>query len=105
MVLMAGLELPLRAIREQVSSALDLVVHIERLRDGTRRVTQVTEVQGMEGDMIIMQDIFTFEQYGIQNGRVIGQLKSSGLRPRFSEKFVANGIELPSNIFEAGVTL
>jgi pilus assembly protein CpaF len=105
MVLMAGLELPLRAIREQVSSAIDLIIHVERLRDGTRKVTQVTEVQGMEGDMIIMQDVFTFEQYGIQNGRVIGQLKSSGLRPRFSEKFVANGIELPSNIFEAGVTL
>jgi pilus assembly protein CpaF len=105
MVLMAGMELPLRAIREQVASAVELVVHMERLRDGTRKVIQVTEVQGMEGDTIVMQDIFEFEQTGIQNGRVIGQLKSTGLRPKFAEKFAINNIDLPTSIFETGRAL
>ncbi len=101
MVLMAGMELPLRAIREQVASAIDLVVHMERMRDGTRKVIQVSEVQGMEGESIVMQDLFQFEQTGITNGRVVGQLKSTGLRPKFSEKFAINNIELPANIFDA----
>jgi pilus assembly protein CpaF len=101
MVLMAGMELPLRAIREQVASAVDLVVHMERLRDGTRKVVQVSEVQGMEGESIVMQDLFQFEQTGIMNGRVVGQLKSTGLRPKFAEKFAINNIELPANIFDA----
>jgi pilus assembly protein CpaF len=105
MVLMAGLELPLRAIREQVSSAIELVVHMERLRDGSRRVVHVAEVQGMEGDAIVMQDLFLFEQTGIQNGRVIGALKSTGLRPRFADKFAINNIELPLDIFDTGATL
>ncbi|HEX7974646.1 MAG TPA: CpaF family protein [Anaerolineales bacterium] len=100
MVLMAGMELPLKAIREQVASAIDLVVHMDRLRDGTRRVTKVSEVQGMEGESIVMQDLFLFEQTGIQNGRVQGAIKATGLRPKFSEKFIANGIQLPANIFE-----
>jgi pilus assembly protein CpaF len=104
MVLMAGMELPLRAIREQVASALDLIVHVERMRDGTRRVAQVTEVQGMEGDSIILQDLFFFDQTGFQNGRVLGSLKSTGLRPKFSEKFAVNGIELPASIFEVAPT-
>ncbi len=102
MVLMAGMELPLKAIREQVASAIDLVIHMERLRDGTRRVTQVSEVQGLEGDSIVMQDLFVFEQTGVQNGRVLGKLKSTGLRPKFAEKFLVNGIDLPADIFEAG---
>ncbi len=102
MVLMAGLELPLKAIREQVASAIELVVHMERLRDGTRKVVQVAEVQGMEGDSIVMQDIFEFEQTGIQNGRVIGKIKPTGLRPRFTEKFAVNGIEMPIHMFETG---
>ncbi len=105
MVLMAGLELPLRAIREQVSSAIELIVHMERLRDGTRKVVHVAEVQGMEGDTIIMQDLFLFEQTGIQNGRVVGALKSTGLRPKFAEKFAINGIELPAEIFNVGTIL
>ena len=105
MVLMAGLELPLRAIREQVSSAIELVIHMERLRDGTRRVTQVTEVQGMEGDTILMQDLFMFDQTGIVNGRVVGALKSTGLRPRFADKFEINSITLPPEIFNTGATL
>src|SRR5436309_1998004 len=93
MVLMAGMELPLQAIREQVASAIELVVHMDRLRDGTRRVTQVSELQGMEGNSIVMQDLFTFEQTGFQGGRVIGTLKSTGLRPKFADKFVVNNIE------------
>jgi pilus assembly protein CpaF len=105
MVLMAGMELPLRAIREQVASALDLVVHMERMRDGTRKVVKVAEVQGMEGDSIVMQDIFVFEQTGIRNGRVIGELKSTGLRPKFAEKFAVNNIELPAGIFEIDAVL
>ena len=100
MVLMAGFELPLRAIREQVASAIDLVVHVERMRDGTRKVIQVSEVQGMEGESIVMQDLFMFDQTGIQNGRVVGSLKPTGLRPKFAEKFAVNNIELPVEVFE-----
>ena len=105
MVLMAGMDLPLRAIREQISSAVNLVIQVERLRDGTRRVTAVSEVQGLEGDAILMQDVFTFEQTGVQNGRVIGRLKANGLRPLFVEKFNSMGIQLPSNIFDRGEIL
>jgi pilus assembly protein CpaF len=105
MVLMAGLELPLRAIREQVSSAIEMIIHMERMRDGTRKVVHVAEVQGMEGDTILMQDLFLFDQTGIQNGRVVGVLKSTGLRPRFAEKFAINNIELPVDIFTQGTTI
>ena len=99
MVLMSGLELPLKAIREQVASAIDLIVHMGRLRDGTRKVVKVSEVQGMEGESIVMQDLFVFEQTGIQNGRVLGSLQSTGLRPKFADKFEINNIELPADIF------
>ncbi|MCH7662386.1 MAG: CpaF family protein [Chloroflexi bacterium] len=99
MVLMAGMELPLKAIREQVSSAIDLIFHIDRMRDGTRKVVKVTEVQGMEGDTIILQDIFEYIQTGFEHGRVIGELGSTGLRPLFSEKFAAHNIELPEGTF------
>ena len=105
MVLMAGMDLPLRAIREQVASAIDLVIHMERLRDGTRKVVQVAEVQGMEGESVVMQDIFSFEQTGIKNGRVVGELKATGLRPKFSDKFAINNIELPAYIFDIGAKL
>jgi pilus assembly protein CpaF len=101
MVLMAGMELPLQAIREQVASAIELVVHMDRLRDGTRRVTQVSEVQGMEGSSIILQDLFAFKQTGYQGGRVTGDLVSTGLRPKFAEKFAANSIALPADVFAA----
>ena len=100
MVLMAGMDLPLKAIREQVASSIELVIHMERLKDGTRRVVQVSEVQGMESDTIVMQDIFVFHQTGIKNGVVQGSLKPTGLRPRFLEKLVANSIEFADNIFE-----
>jgi pilus assembly protein CpaF len=105
MVLMAGMELPLKAIREQVASAIELIVHMNRMRDGTRKVTQVSEVQGMEGDSIVMQDMFEYEQTGFQNGRVIGQLKSTGLRPKFAEKFAVNNIDIPANIFETSTVV
>lgn len=100
MVLMAGMDLPLKAIREQLSSAIDLIVHMERLRDGTRKVVQVSEVQGMEGDNIVMQDIFLFEQAGLRSGRVVGTLETTGLRPKFAEKFAVNNIELPPDTFQ-----
>jgi len=100
MVLMAGLDLPLRAIREQLASAFELIVHMERLRDGTRRVVKVTEVQGMEGESVVMQDLFVFEQTGLKNGRVLGKIKPNGLRPKFADKFAVNNIELPAEVFD-----
>jgi len=102
MVLMAGMDLPLRAIREQIASALNLVVHQERMRDGTRRITRITEVQGMEGDVIVMQDLFVFEQQGIEAGKVIGRLKPTGIRPKFVEIMEAANIHLPPTIFGVG---
>jgi pilus assembly protein CpaF len=102
MALMAGLDLPIRAIREQISSAIDLVVHQERMKDGTRRVTNVSEVSGMEGDVITMTDVFLFEQSGYENGKVIGRLRPSGLRPKFIDKIEAAGIHLPASIFGIG---
>lgn len=99
MVLMAGMELPLKAIREQIASSIELVVHLERMKDGTRKVVQVSEVQGMEGDTVVMQDLFIFDQQGIKNGVVIGSLKSTGLRPKFMAKLHANSIELPESVF------
>jgi len=103
MVLMAGLDLPIRAIREQVASALDLVVHVSRLSDGTRRVTHVTEVVGMEGQTVTLQDVFLFQQTGIDSrGKVQGQTISTGLRPRFVDRFEAAGTHLAADIFTAG---
>ncbi|MCR4427584.1 MAG: CpaF family protein [Firmicutes bacterium] len=102
MVMMAGMELPLRAIREQISSALNLIVHISRLKDGTRKVTHVTEVLGMEGDVIVLQDLFVFEQTGIDaRGRVVGRHRATGIRPKFLESLAASGIVVPTDIFEA----
>jgi pilus assembly protein CpaF len=102
MTLMAGMDLPIRAIREQVASAVELVIHQERLRDGTRKVVNITEINGMEGDVITMTDLFVFEQSGIENGKVIGRLRPTGLRPKFMEKLEASGIHLPSSIFGVG---
>jgi pilus assembly protein CpaF len=102
MVLMAGMDLPLRAIREQVASALNLIVHQERMRDATRKITKITEVQGMEGDVIVMQDIFLFEQQGIEGGKVIGRLRPTGIRPKFMELIEAANIHLPPTIFGVG---
>jgi len=102
MTLMAGMELPVRAIREQVSSAIDLVVHQARMRDGSRKITNITEVSGMEGEIITMTDIFIFEQAGFENGKVIGRLRPTGLRPKFMEKIEASGIHLSPSLFGIG---
>jgi pilus assembly protein CpaF len=99
MVLMAGVDLPLRAIREQVSAAVDLIVHQSRLKDGTRRIVNITEVQGMEGDVIVMQDVFVFEQTGVVEGKIQGRLRPTGIRPKFVEKFEVMGINLPRGLF------
>ena len=99
MVLMSGMDLPLRAIREQIASAVDLIVHQNRLKDGSRKITHITEVQGMEGDVIVMQDVFIFEQTGVEDGKIQGRLKPTGIRPHFVERFEVAGIHLPPNIF------
>jgi len=102
MTLMAGFDLPIRAIREQMASALDLIVHLTRLRDGTRRITHVTEVQGMEGDVITLQDIFLFD-FGMgidEHGRFKGHLKATGVRPKFAEKLADLGIRLGPEVFQ-----
>jgi pilus assembly protein CpaF len=103
MTLMSGFDLPIRAIREQMASALDLVVHLTRLRDGSRRITHITEVQGMEGDTIVLQDLFLFD-YGMgvdETGRFKGHLKATGIRPRFAEKLQDLGIKLSADLFES----
>ena len=102
MTLMAGMDLPMRAIREQIASAIDLVVHQERMRDGTRKIVNMTEVSGMEGDVITMTDVFVFEQTGYENNRVVGRLRPTGLRPKFMDKLEASGIHLPATIFGVG---
>lgn len=99
MCLMAGMDLPVRAIREQIASAVDLIVQQARLRDGTRKVINITEVQGMEGDVVVMQDIFQFEQTAFEGGKVIGRLKPTGIRPKFMDRIEEAGIRLPPNIF------
>jgi pilus assembly protein CpaF len=104
MCLMAGMELPVRAIREQVASAVDMIVHQERMRDGTRKIVKVTEVQGMEGDVITMSDIFEFEQTGLEAGKVIGRIRPTGLRPKFIDKIEGAGIHLPPSVFGIGMS-
>ena len=100
MVLMAGFELPVKAIREQMQSAIHLVIQIARFPDGTRKVVSVAEVSGMEGQVVTMQDLFRFEQTGIDtDGRVLGELRTTGIRPRFAEKFEVAGIHLPADLF------
>ncbi len=102
MVMMAGMDLPIRAIREQISSAVDLIVHQSRMRDGTRKVVNVTEVSGMEGDVITMTDIFQFQQEGMEGDKIIGKLRPTGLRPKFMDKLEQADIHLPASIFGIG---
>lgn len=102
MTLMAGMELPVRAIREQIASAIDLVIHQERLRDGSRKIVNITEITGMEGDVITMTDIFVFEQTGYEDSKVVGRLRPTGLRPKFMDKIEAAGIHLPPSVFGIG---
>jgi pilus assembly protein CpaF len=106
MVLMAGYDLPVRAIRQQLASALDVIVHLERMQDGTRRVTSITEVQGMETDLVTLQDIFVFRHQGIDSeGRVLGQLEPTGLRPSFSQRLAQRGLSVEAALFGSERTL
>jgi pilus assembly protein CpaF len=99
---MAGMDLPLRAIREQIASAANLIVHQERMRDGTRKITHITEVVGMEGDVITLQDLFVYEQTGYDDGHVVGRLRPTGIRPSFIELFEMANVHLPAQMFGYG---
>ena len=100
MVLMAGMNLPDKAIREQIAAAMNLIVHESRFPDGTRKITALTEIQGMEGDIITLQDIFVYEQKGKdENGRVIGRFRPTGIRPKFMDKLMNSGIQVSNDIF------
>lgn len=100
MILMAGLDLPMRAIREQIASAIHMVIQIARLSDGTRKITRVSEISGMEGEVVTMQELFRFDQSGVDSdGRVLGEFKTTGIRPSFASKFETAGVHLPSDLF------
>lgn len=102
MCLMAGMELPVRAIREQIASAIDVICQQSRLRDGSRKILYITEVQGMEGEMITMSDIFEFEQTGYEGGKIIGRIRPTGIRPKFIDQIEDAGIHLPPSTFGVG---
>jgi pilus assembly protein CpaF len=100
MVLLAGVDLPIKAIRDQIAGALDVIIQQSRLKDGSRKITNITEVQGMEGDIIVLQDIFTFKQEGVSpEGKIIGRLVPTGVRPKFYEKLETAGIHIPASVF------
>ena len=100
MVLMAGMDLPMRAVREQIASAIDLIIQQSRFRDGTRKVTHITEVQGMEGDVVVLQDLFTFRQTGVdENGKITGHYIATGIRPKFFPRLEEAGIQLDHTLF------
>jgi len=106
MAMMANLNLPEKAVRRQIASAVTLVIQIARFNDGTRRVTHLTEITGMEEDMVSMQDVFVFEKHGVgQDGRVLGTFSPTGIRPKFAEKLKASGIPVPASMFEHSVTV
>jgi len=101
MVAMSNLNIPEKAVRQQISSAIDLVVQVTRLSDGTRRITAVTEITGMEGEVITMQDIFLFEKTGVRpDGRIAGRFRATGIRPKCSERLASSGVQLPADMFE-----
>jgi pilus assembly protein CpaF len=100
MVLMAGMDLPLKVVRQQISSAVDLIIQQTRLKDGSRKVTAITEVAGMEGDTVVLTDVFKFEQTSIgQDGKIVGDLKATGIRPIFGPRLEASGFKLSADIF------
>ncbi|MDQ1147140.1 pilus assembly protein CpaF [Bacillus sp. SORGH_AS 510] len=100
MVLLAGVDLPIKAIREQIAGAIDVIIQQSRLKDGSRKITNITEVQGMEGDIIVLQDIFAYQQEGLSpEGKIIGRLVPTGVRPKFYEKLEASGIHIPASVF------
>ena len=99
LVLMSGMDLPLKVVRSQIASAIDLIVQQARLRDGSRKVVNITEVQGMEGDVIVLSDIFVFQEQGLQDGHVVGDLEPTGIRPKFTPRLEAAGFHLPPKVF------
>jgi len=99
MTLMAGMDLPLKVVRQQIASAVDLIIQQSRLKDGSRKITHITEVQGMEGDVIVLQDVFLFKEKGMQDGKIIGSLEPTGIRPKFTPKLEARGFKLPPEMF------
>ncbi|MEH7480155.1 CpaF family protein [Neobacillus drentensis] len=100
MVLLAGVDLPIKAIREQIAGAIDVIIQQTRLKDGTRKIVNITEVQGMEGEIIVLQDIFSFKQKGLNSeGKIIGRLVPTGVRPKFYDRLEASGIQIPSSVF------
>lgn len=104
MVLMSGLDLPVKAIRDQIASALDLIIHQSRIQDGSRKITYITEVQQLEGNVIVLQDLFRFKPQGFdENGKCIGTYEATGLQPQFLSKFKARGVEIPKNLFETNM--
>jgi pilus assembly protein CpaF len=104
MIAMGATNLPERAMRQQIAAAIQIVVQQSRMSDGTRKVTSISEITGMEGDVITMQDIFTFEKLGVtQDGKVIGRFRATGIRPKACERLKASGIHLPPDMFE-GIT-
>jgi pilus assembly protein CpaF len=106
MIMMAGFELPMKAMRTQVASAVDLIIQVNRLQGGPRRITSITEVMNMEQDVIIMQEIFRYKQAGIdQNGRAYGQFEATGVRPSFVNRLESKGVKLPSNMFQERVLM
>jgi pilus assembly protein CpaF len=104
MVLMSGMDLPLKVVRQQVSSAIDLIIQQTRLKDGSRKVTAITEVVGMEGETVVLTDIFKFEQTAVgEGGKILGELKPTGIRPIFSPRLEAAGQKLPAELFMAPI--
>ena len=103
MVAMASLNLPENAIRRQIASAMDVVIQVNRMSDGTRKIINVAEITGMEGNVVTMQDIFVYRKRGIlENGEVLGEFVATGVRPKFSERLLVSGIHLPTSMFEGG---
>jgi pilus assembly protein CpaF len=103
MVLMAGFDLPVRAIREQIASAINVIVQLERASDGTRRVISVEEVQGLEGDIILLQQLFRYVPRTSADGRDVGEIEAAGLRPKFLDAIIHSGVDLPASVFQAPV--
>jgi pilus assembly protein CpaF len=102
LVLMAGMDLPIKIVRQQISSAVDVIVQMSRMRDGTRKITAITEVAGMEGDVVVLSDIFKFNQSGVDaEGKILGQVKPTGIRPLFGPRLEAAGFKLGAEIFGA----
>jgi pilus assembly protein CpaF len=106
LLLMTGVNLPNRAMREQISSALDMIIHVSRMSDGSRRVIGVSEIVGMEGEVISTQDIFTYQKLGVEpDGKVRGQFRSTGIRPKCADRIAVSGVNLPPDLFVEGLVL